>query len=171
MEAREVGLAKVGIRRVYVMDEAKRLSVLRNSFWRRPSYSSTRGREPTCHCRRQQEMWVHSLGRDNPSEQEMATHSSIAWKIPWTEEADGLQSMGFHKVRWLSTHAESHSREGPTGAHLEPGWEPSSVSLVSRQDQKVHRAHLCLNLLSPPRTSKIQLLRDPPQLPEPSAWV
>ena len=99
MEAREVGLAKVSIRRVCVTDEGKRLSVLRNSFWRRPSYSSTHGKEPACHCRRQQEMWVHSLGRDNPSEQEMATHSSIAWKIPWTEEADGLQSMGFHKVR------------------------------------------------------------------------
>ena len=121
MEAGEVGLAKVGIRRVYVMDEAKRRSVSRNSFWRRPPYSSTRGKEPTCHCRRQQEMWVHSLGRDNPSEQEMATHSSISWKIPWTEEAGGLQSMGFHKVRWLSTHAESHSREGPTGAHWNLG--------------------------------------------------
>ena len=36
----------------------------------------------------------------NPPEQEMATHSSIlAWKIPWTEEPGGLQSMGSQRVR------------------------------------------------------------------------
>ena len=34
-----------------------------------------------------QEMWVRSLGQEDPLEEEMATHSSIlAWKIPWTEE-------------------------------------------------------------------------------------
>ena len=37
---------------------------------------------------------VQSLGRENPLEKEMATHSSIlAWRIPWTEEPSGLQSM------------------------------------------------------------------------------
>ena len=42
-----------------------------------------------------QETQVQSLGRDNPLEKEMATHSSIlAWKIPWSEEPDRLQSMG-----------------------------------------------------------------------------
>ena len=40
---------------------------------------------------------VQSLGREYPLEKEMATHSStLAWKIPWTEELGGLQSMG-HK--------------------------------------------------------------------------
>ena len=44
-----------------------------------------------------QEMWVRSLGREDPLEKEMATHSSVlAWRIPWTEEPGGLQSMG-HK--------------------------------------------------------------------------
>ena len=39
-----------------------------------------------------QEMRVRSLGGEDPLEKEMATHSSIlAWKIPWTEEPDGLQ--------------------------------------------------------------------------------
>ena len=39
-------------------------------------------------------MWVQSLGREDPLEKEMATHSSIpAWKIPSTEEPGGLQSM------------------------------------------------------------------------------
>ena len=38
---------------------------------------------------------VRSLGREGPLEKEMATHSRIhAWKIPWTEEPGGLQSMG-----------------------------------------------------------------------------
>ena len=43
-----------------------------------------------------QEMWVLSLGWEDPLEKEMATHSCIlAWEIPWTEEPGGLQSMGF----------------------------------------------------------------------------
>ena len=42
-----------------------------------------------------QEMWVQSLGRDNLLEKAMAPHSStLAWKIPYTEEPGGLQSMG-----------------------------------------------------------------------------
>ena len=46
-----------------------------------------------------QEMWVLSLGWDDPLEKEMATHSSIlAWEMPWTEEPGGLQSMGLQRV-------------------------------------------------------------------------
>ena len=41
------------------------------------------------------ETWVQSLGREDPLEKEMATHSSIlAWRIPWTKELGGLQSTG-----------------------------------------------------------------------------
>ena len=41
------------------------------------------------------ETWFHSLGQEDPLKEEMATHSSIlAWKILWTEEPGGLQSMG-----------------------------------------------------------------------------
>ena len=44
-------------------------------------------------------MWVQSLGQEDPLEEDMATHSSIiAWKIPWTEEPGGLQSMGLQRV-------------------------------------------------------------------------
>ena len=47
-------------------------------------------------------MWetrVRSLGWQDPLEKEMATHSSIlAWKIPWTEKRDRLQSMGSQRV-------------------------------------------------------------------------
>ena len=50
-----------------------------------------------------QEMWVWSLGWEDPLEKEMATHSSIfAWRILWTEEPGGRQSMGLQRVRQLS---------------------------------------------------------------------
>ena len=45
-----------------------------------------------------QDMQVQPLGRKDPLEKEMATHSSVlAWEIPWTEESGGLQSMGSQK--------------------------------------------------------------------------
>ena len=45
------------------------------------------------------EMWVQSLGWEEPLEKGMATHSSIlAWGIPWTEEPDRLQSVGSQRV-------------------------------------------------------------------------
>ena len=45
------------------------------------------------------EIWVLSLGQEDPLEQEMATHSStLAWKIPWTEEPGRLQSMGLQRI-------------------------------------------------------------------------
>ena len=46
------------------------------------------------------ESQVRSLGQEDPLEGGMATHSSIlAWRIPWTEEPGGLQSMGSQRVR------------------------------------------------------------------------
>ena len=45
------------------------------------------------------ETWVRSLGREHPLEKEMAIHfSTIAWKIPWTEEPGRLQSMRSQRV-------------------------------------------------------------------------
>ena len=46
-----------------------------------------------------QETWVPSLGQEDTLEEGMATHFSIlAWRIPWTEEAGGLQSVGSQRV-------------------------------------------------------------------------
>ena len=46
------------------------------------------------------------LGQEDPLKEGMATHSSIlAWEIPWTEEAGGLQSIGLHSQTLLSTHS------------------------------------------------------------------
>ena len=50
-----------------------------------------------------QETQVLSLGQEEPLEEEMATHSSVfAWRIPWTEEPGGLQSMGSQESDSLS---------------------------------------------------------------------
>ena len=47
-----------------------------------------------------QKMWVQSLDWEDPLEEEMATHSStLVWRIPWTEEPSGLQSLGLQRVR------------------------------------------------------------------------
>ena len=58
-----------------------------------------------------QEMQVQSLGREDPLEEEMATHSSIpAWKIPHTEGPGGQQFMGLQRVRhdWAHTSLQGH---------------------------------------------------------------
>ena len=50
-----------------------------------------------------QKTQVWSLGQEDPLEKEMATHSStLAWKIPWTEEPGRLQSMRLQSRTWLS---------------------------------------------------------------------
>ena len=60
-----------------------------------------------------QETWVRFLSWEDPLEEEMATHSCIlVWKIPWTEEPGGLQSMASQGVGWNwateHTHTQSH---------------------------------------------------------------
>ena len=58
-----------------------------------------------------EETWVRSLGREDPLEKEMATHSTtLAWRIPWTEAPGGLQSMGLQSETRLSMHAPSQAQ-------------------------------------------------------------
>ena len=62
-----------------------------------------------------QEIWVQSLGQEDPLEEEMATHSSIlAWRIPWTEEPGRLQSM---QVTESDTIQQQSSWAGVRGTH------------------------------------------------------
>ena len=52
-----------------------------------------------------QETWVRSLGQEDPLEKGVTTHSSIlAWRIPWTEETGGLQSVSLQSIRrdWVT---------------------------------------------------------------------
>ena len=63
------------------------------------------------------ETWVRSLGREDPLEKEMPTHSSIlAWKIPWTEDPCGLQSTG---------------SQSPTGSFFKWKWKWSVMPTLS----------------------------------------
>ena len=58
------------------------------------------------------ETWLQS-GQEDPLEEGMATHSSIlAWRIPWTEEPGGLQSMGSQRVNMTErvTYTHAHNR-------------------------------------------------------------
>ena len=76
-------------------------------------------------------MWVQALGQEDSLEEVMATHSSIlAWRIPWTEEPDGLLSKRFSKswtrLKWLSMQAE---------VLFEELFESSSLSYVVRTCQ------------------------------------
>ena len=63
-----------------------------------------------------QEMWVRSLGGEDPLEKEMATHSRILlWKLPRAEEPGGLQSLGSKRVRHdLATKATITTEHGWT---------------------------------------------------------
>ena len=62
-----------------------------------------------------QETQVQSLGQEDPLEKEMATYSSIlAWKIPWTEEPGGLQSMGLQRARHNLSTEHALLAEGQT---------------------------------------------------------
>ena len=59
----------------------------------------TSGKEPACRSRRHKETQLQPLGREDPVEKGMATHSSIlAWRIPRTEKPGGLQSIGLQRV-------------------------------------------------------------------------
>ena len=57
-----------------------------------------------------QETRIPSLGQEDPLEKEMATHSSIlAWRIPWTEEPAGQQSLGSQSQTYVSMHGHYFS--------------------------------------------------------------
>ena len=58
-----------------------------------------------------QEMWVQSLDWEDSLEEGMTTHSSIlAWRIPWTENPGGLQSIGLQRVRLTEVTRPMHMR-------------------------------------------------------------
>ena len=90
-----------------------------------------------------QKTQVQSLGQEDSLEEDIATHSSIlAWRIPWTEEPGGLQSIGSHKVRhdwsnWAYTiifytsnfiSKENQSLQFPRLSNLPSNWFPPAAS-------------------------------------------
>ena len=81
-----------------------------------------------------QKTWVQSLGWEDPLEEGMATHSSIlAWRIPWTEEPGGLQSIwsqsaGHDWSDWTCTHTHTQIYN----YSLSTPWRPGSVHYGSK---------------------------------------
>ena len=77
------------------------------------------GKESACQFKKMQEMWVWSLGWEDPLEEEMAIHSSIlVWKIPRTEDPGGLQSLGSQRVgqtEWLRMQACNYEQSWSSG--------------------------------------------------------
>ena len=78
-----------------------------------------------------QEIWVQSLGWEDPLEKEMATHCSIlAWRISWTEEPGGLQSMGPQsRTNGETEQSTAHERHQMIFVFLEA--EPIIVMYIS----------------------------------------
>ena len=66
-----------------------------------------------------QDTQVRSLGQEDPLEEGMVTHFSIfVWRIPWTEELGGLQSMRLHRVEHDSSDLAQHTGSDPKSAPL-----------------------------------------------------
>ena len=102
---------------------------------------------------RRQETQVQSVGREDPLEKEMVTHSSIlAWKIPWTEEPGKLQCRGLQRLRhdWATKHiAYVHifiyqSQVYCTTMNCDPNKymedvNTEEISMIGRQLEKVRK--------------------------------
>ena len=91
------------------------------------------GKESACNVGDLQEMWVQSLGREDPLEEEMATHSNIlAWEIPCTEEPGGLQSMGLQRVghKWATNQQQQQQWKKPPGLFSFPEGPSKSTFLA-----------------------------------------
>ena len=94
-----------------------------------------------------QETWLLSLGREDPLEEEMATHSStLAWEILWTEEPGGLQSRGVQRVRhdWVTVHTHTEGYQQLRCLEEYRRWVHCSLGNV------VWRRRTCLVALDPP---------------------
>ena len=66
-------------------------------------------------------MWVRSLGQEDPLKQETATHSSIlAWRMSWTEEPSGLQSLGSQTLSALASSVSGSEGSGVTQGPTQP---------------------------------------------------
>ena len=97
-----------------------------------------------------QEIWVKFLSQEDPLEKEMATHFNIlAWRIPWTEESGGLQSMGFSSVAQSCPalcDPMNHSTPGLPVHHQLPSLpKPMSIESVMPSNHLI----LCCPLLLP----------------------
>ena len=86
------------------------------------------GKESTCRCRRGRRDG-RSVGQEDSLEEEMATHSStLAWRIPWTEEPDGLQSIASQSWTQLKRLSTAHKPKNGISRVLGTGQPNNSTS-------------------------------------------
>ena len=80
-----------------------------------------------------QETQVQSLGREDPLEKEMATHSRVlAWRIPWTDEPGGLQSIGSQRAGHdLATKQQQHIEIAINTVAIKMRWEQAGAVIHS----------------------------------------
>ena len=90
------------------------------------------------------ELWVQSLGGEDPLEEEMATCSSIlAWRVPWTEEPGRLQAMRSRGVRHDGAHRQLHMSPPP-----EPPSQPPLHSIPLGCHRALDLSALCLIVIT-----------------------
>ena len=97
-----------------------------------------------------QETWVWSLGQEDPLEEEMETHSSIfTWKISWTEEAGGLQSMGLQRIRhdWAQQTLECKPHRTKNIASYANKLEDVMVNFMCQPDGATECINIWLNII------------------------
>ena len=90
-------------------------------------------------------MWVRSLGREGSLEKGVVTHSSIvAWRIPWTGEPGGLQSMGSQRVRYDWAHTHLKHCKSAILKKLKIKFQQILKSIPFRLSRKYEQVTLCL---------------------------
>ena len=115
-----------------------------------------------------------SRGQEDPLEEEMATHSSIlAWRIPWTEDPSGLQSMGSQRVRhdWATEHTSPH---GTKGALWAPGGDlhlSRPVASHSLASARLWKDSLPVQSLMRSWLFTLWKFSSPHQIPEGLFWI
>ena len=121
-----------------------------------------------------QEMWVQSLGQEGPLERKMASHSStLSWEIPWTEEPDGLQSMGAERsqirlrkhICTASIQGPAHGQKKPLTSEIRPSEkdQANSSSLVDSMYIGIHSHSLLLLLVTRSRSTLCNPMHCSPQ--------
>ena len=120
----------------------------------------------TCRTPAVQETQVPSLGQKDPLEKGVATHSSIlAWRIPWTEEPGGLQSMGSQRVGhgWVTKHSSQPAqlnllktclRGDFPGSPVAKNWPSSAGDVGSIPGWGTRSHHMPTGQLRPPTHSR-----------------
>ena len=110
-----------------------------------------------------QETWVQSLGREDPLEKGMAVHSSIpAWRIPWTEDPGGLQSMASKRVRhdWVTKTFSFSQNTHKIKFRILINILKSTVSGI----EHIHRLHNNHHSPGPELSCHLEVSADPPVL-------